>query len=368
MSTTPVAPKQLLLVATRQIGDVLLATPLLRSIKQAWPQATIDVLVYAGKGGMLSGNPDCSNLIEIKERPSFTDNWQLAKRIFRRYDISVTVQTSDRGHLYAWIGGKKRFGLVPEKGGGWKRWSCHGYVPLDDEWTHTVIQNLKLAELMGIPAISEVVPTFIAGITTPTAIPVCLPSGPYAVIHPFPMWHYKRWTTPGWHSLISALRLRGLGVVITGGKNTEETAYCQELAAAFPQGVVDTSGQLSFAQVSQVIQGATLFVGPDTSVTHLAAACGTPTVALYGPTNPIKWGPWPSDRTFEEGNPYTKIGRPWQSVGNVLLLQGAGDCVPCHKEGCDRHRLSRSDCMETLKPDQVLMAVDSILISTSGRP
>jgi heptosyltransferase-3 len=92
-------------------------------------------------------------------------------------------------------------------------------------------------------------------------------------------------------------------------------------------------------------------------MTHVAAALGVPTVALYGPTNCVKWGPWP--RGHDAGaNPWRRLGT--QRCGNVMLLQGAGACVPCHLEGCDRHIDSYSDCLQQLPAAKVIAAIESI--------
>ena len=101
--------------------------------------------------------------------------------------------------------------------------------------------------------------------------------------------------------------------------------------------------------------------GPDTSVTHLAAATGTPTVALYGPTDPRLWGPWPAGG----------LGEPWaaaatiQNRGNVWLVQNPPSCpwsiLPCQQEGCERHLDSYSRCLDELTVSQVLSAVDGAL-------
>ena len=63
MTATVADPQRILLIATRQVGDVLLVTPLLKSLRRAYPAAVIDALVYTNKGGMLEGNPDCNNFI-----------------------------------------------------------------------------------------------------------------------------------------------------------------------------------------------------------------------------------------------------------------------------------------------------------------
>lgn len=93
-------------------------------------------------------------------------------------------------------------------------------------------------------------------------------------------------------------------------------------------------------------------------MTHIAAATGTPTIALFGPSNPVKWGPWPHDwKSFE--SPWQRRGSARQ--GKVFLLQGPGECAPCLLEGCDRHLDSRSDCLDALPLEQVTQAAEKML-------
>ena len=130
-------------------------------------------------------------------------------------------------------------------------------------------------------------------------------------------------------------------------------------------GVTDLSGKLSLAELAELIRGARLYVGPDTSVTHIAAACGTPTVALFGPSNPVKWGPWPIGAA-DDPSPWRMLGQPWQRKGNVALLQGVqpadlGHCLPCRLEGCERHLGSESRCLTEMPADPVIAAARELL-------
>jgi heptosyltransferase-3 len=92
-------------------------------------------------------------------------------------------------------------------------------------------------------------------------------------------------------------------------------------------------------------------------VTHLAAATGAPTVALYGPTDPRLWGPWPAQGLDV---PWTASGTI-QNRGNVWLVQNPQPCLPCQLEGCERHIDSYSRCLDELSVGQVLMAADAAL-------
>ena len=105
-----------------------------------------------------------------------------------------------------------------------------------------------------------------------------------------------------------------------------------------------------------MVSRAVIYVGPDTVLTHIAAAVDAPTIALYGPSNPVKWGPWPKSCVR---NPWKRIGS--QSKGNVILLQGKGACVPCLLEVCDRHIESFSDCLQELPSRKIITAAESLL-------
>jgi heptosyltransferase-3 len=80
---------RVLVVILRRLGDVLLTTPLIRSVKRAYPQASIDALVFTGTEGILAGNPDLAEIITVPQRSSFLDTLSLIARLFRRYDLAL---------------------------------------------------------------------------------------------------------------------------------------------------------------------------------------------------------------------------------------------------------------------------------------
>ncbi len=180
-----------------------------------------------------------------------------------------------------------------------------------------------------------------------------MPAQAYAVIHAAPMFTYKRWTLEGWRNLAAALRQRGFGIVVTGASADRD--YLDTLWR--DSEVVRLDGRLEWPDLSALIADARVYVGPDTAITHLAAAGGTPTVALYGPTDPRLWGPWPRGG----------LDRPWaaagtiQRRGNVWLVQNPLPCLPCQLEGCERKLDSFSQCLDELAVGRVLAAVDQAL-------
>jgi heptosyltransferase-3 len=343
----PNAPR-VLVVALRRLGDVLLTTPLIRSIKRAYPSASIEALVFAGTEGILAGNPDLSAVITIPQRPRAGETLALMLRYAKRYDLALSTQTGDRPTALAAIAGRQSAGSLEADGfaAAIKHFVLsRSYVR--EPGQHRVLEILRLADVLGIPAQAEIVCP--AGAQRPALAP----SAPYAVVHAAPMFTYKRWTADGWRNLAIALRHRGLVTVVTGA--AADRSYLDDIWR--DSDVERLDDKLEWPELSAVIAGARVYVGPDTAITHLAAATGTPTVALYGPTDPRLWGPWPIGGLDQ---PWLAAGRI-QRRGNVWLVQNPLPCLPCQLEGCDRRLDSHSQCLDELSADQVMAAVDQAL-------
>jgi heptosyltransferase-3 len=351
------APRRILVVVTLRIGDVLLSTPVIRSLRLAWPQAEIDVLVFEHTEGVLLRNPDIHRVITVPERPGFWAHLRLISGLFRRYDLALTTLMGDRATLYAWLAGKTRIGM--QDGSKKQRWKQHllsRWAVYDHVDTHTLLTNLGLVDLLGIKRSHEVVVAWnpsdensVAG-----ALPFDIGAETFAVLHLSPKFSYKMWQQEGWIELARWLEENGTRCVLTGSSAPDELAYVGQIFRSMPSGTVNMAGKLSLAESAFLISRAKYYVGPDTALTHMAAALGTPTVALFGPSNPVTWGPWPKGYE-QDRNPYRMKGT--QRVNNVVLLQGEGDCVPCILEGCDRHTASLSACLQNLPVASVIAAI-----------
>jgi heptosyltransferase III len=350
-------PRSVLIVVTRRIGDVLLATPLMRSVKQAWPDAALDVLVFEGTQGVIAANPDVRHVLTVPQRPGAFAHFAFIGRLFRRYDIALSTLHGDRPTLYAYLAGRWRAGLLNATGRErWKRPLLHRWIPFDDLNTHTVLMNLALAAPLGIEPRPEVAVSWRP--EDAAAVDERLgkeSTAPIAVLHTYPRFNYKMWHRAGWIEVAHWLAARGHRIVLSGGGDPAETAYVADIARGMPSQTENFAGRLSLSETGYLLSRAAVFVGPDTAATHMAAALGVPTIALYGPTNCVKWGPWPARRNGS-ANPWRRLGT--QHVGNVVMVQAAGACVPCHLEGCDRRVDSYSDCLLGLPAPTVIAAIE----------
>ncbi len=343
----PARPR-ILVVSLRRLGDVLLTTPLIRSLRAAWPDAWIDALVFADTAGILEGNPDLNGVVAMPAHSGGAREFSLAARLWRKYDLAISTQTGDRPTFFAVAAGRVRIAPVDQTlNGRLKRAWLQRSVPFAGR-THRVEQILRLADAMGIARVPQLVaprPRAFAG----------MPAGDYAVIHAAPMFRYKQWTMEGWRAVAAALAARGLGVIATGGPAEAERRYLDEVWAGVD--VTRLDGGLDWPQLAGLLSNARVYVGPDTSVTHLAAAAGCATVAIYGPTDPRLWGPWPAGGLESAWDAAGSL----QHRGNVWLVQNPLPCMPCQLEGCERGLDSDSACLDGLVPQQVIAAADQAL-------
>jgi len=375
-------PKKVLFIATRQIGDVLVTTPLISKARELWPDAEFHFLGYRGKLEMLSGNPDITEIIETSDRPSFAEYLSLFNKLFQRYDLAIVTQPSDRAYLYGLVSAFRRVGVLgghpqgkdaedkskrskSEKQNAWKKLICMHTVNVDYFKQHVIAEKLRLlevffrnpADLFNKPI--SVTPPDGEVLTPAIASEIQLP---YVVVHPGPLTAYKRWPLAHWQHLITDLVNKGFQVILSASPAKQDVQLNHDIISLLDDEtaarVMNTAGKLSIPQAGSLLRGASLYIGVDTSITHLAAACNIPTIALFGATPPTNFGPWPNGFIGEQ--PYLLQART-QTVGNVTILQGPGECVPCRKAGCLDRADSYSECLDLLEPAQVITAVEKIL-------
>ena len=374
-------PKRVLFIATRQIGDVLVTTPLIDQARQLWPSAEFHFLGYQGKLDMIKGNPHIDQIIETSDRPRLQEYLSLLKRLFLRYDLAVVTQPSDRAYFYGLLFAFHRVGVLgghpqgekskaaekAKRQNAWKKWISLHNIDVDYFSQHVITEKLRLLEafckkpsdlflnpINVTPPTGQAIPPVIAGQLTQ----------PYIVIHPGPLTAYKRWPLAHWQQLITHLVKMGYQIVLSASSANQDVQLNRDIVSLLEPEiatkVIDAAGQLTIPQAGSLLRGATLYIGVDTSITHLAAACNTPTIALFGATPPTNFGPWPNG--FVGQQPYQLRARN-QTVGDITILQGPGECVPCRKAGCLDRADSYSECLDFLEPAQVIAAAEKVLTS-----
>jgi len=308
---------------------------------------------------VISANRDIDRIVTIPERPGLLQHIVFIGKLFRRYDLALSLLPGDRPTLYAFLAGRKRVGLQQAaRKAQWKLALLNQWVPYEVTNSHTVLTYLALLRPLAVTPVTEVTPAWRAADAQQAARALSSLNGEtYIVLHLYPRFNYKMWQDAGWLTLARWIVKRGMRVVFTGSNDATERHYVQSIASRI-EGALDLSGQLTLNECAYVLTRAAAYVGPDTALTHMAAALGVPTLALYGPTDPVRWGPWPRGHAAMT-NPWRRLGN--QRAGNVTLLQGAGACVPCGLEGCRREISSFSNCLQSLRAENVIAALEAHL-------
>lgn len=353
-------PESILIVCIRLIGDVILTTPLVGLLKEAYPDAAIDILVRKGTGEFLEKDPRVRRVLYSEKggRGYF-------RQIFLRYDLAINMNASDRGNLAVLFAGRRQRVGFYQGGAFWKDVWKRAFLTHALEFPENipVARYCELvAQSLEIPVGSLTVKVFWDEADEARVVDLlrrrnC--NGPFFVVHPFARWIYKYWKFDRFAAVSDAITDRyGLQPVWTSSPSAEEKALLADTARLCRNRPVLLSGELTLNQMTCLLRRATFYLGLDTAVTHLAASTGVPMVALYGPTFTSRWFPWHNAGDPGQSCPET---RGVLRRGNIVVLQKDMDCVPCGKAGCDDSGEFESPCLIEIGIDEVLTAVDLLL-------
>ncbi len=369
MKNSIMPPRTILIANLRLIGDVILTTPLIGILHAAYPEAAIDLLVNVKTGEFLEKDPRVrqviySEAIDVDRNEKTQGGKGYIGRIMRRYDMAISLSASDRSNIAVLLAGRQvRVGFyLPVSGlkSLWQRLFFTHPLPFSQE-RHVVRLCQEVAEALGIPVQRLDVRIFWdeadALKVTDTLQKNGVTNG-FFVIHPFARWRYKFWDMERFVALSD--RLAGeyqLQPVWTSSPHPDEVAQLQESVAACRVPPVTIAGGFTLNQMASLLARATLYVGLDTAISHLAATTGIPMVALFGPTPATRWGPWDNQTALED---VYLAGKGRRRSGNIVLLQSERDCVPCGKMGCvDKYH--DSECLQAITLAEVLEGVAELL-------
>ncbi|MCX5892076.1 MAG: putative lipopolysaccharide heptosyltransferase III [Deltaproteobacteria bacterium] len=335
--------KRVLVIKLKQPGDVLVSTPVIAALKEAWPNCHLTYLVPKGTEDMVSGHPGLDALIVVDRRG---ETWRQSLNFVcglrrRHFDLVLELSGGDRGAIYSRLSGaRERLGFEHLRMPFWQRRVCFTrLLPRPPVKTHLVDQNLAAVRALGIeprkPRLRFFWDQAVEERTQQLLTSHGLAPGGFVVMHPGAGWRFKCWTPQGYARIIEALHHDWrLPVILTGTKAAHE----QELLAAIRKDCrvkpINLAGRLSLKELGALIAQARFFFGMDSAPMHLAAAVATPAVALFGPSGVFNWGPW------GEGH---------------LVIQKDWPCVPCGRDGCEGSKISR--CLMEIEPEEVLQAL-----------
>ncbi len=334
-----------LIVKMSALGDVVQSLPVAVAIKSQLPGARVDWIVERPSAPLLVGHPALDRVLVSPRHEMFGENGKLISPVRRfirelrqvRYDVVLDLHQLMKSAIFValsrgackvgWRGGKEPLAA----------WPLSERLPPYDIERHALDRYLDILEPLGLmrPArpdygLAPRAPAREAARRLEERIPG---KGPLVLLHPVAKWESKLWPPSHWVELARGLLERGVRLALTGA--AEDRKVTASIARACGEGVLDLAGHTELPQLAALITRARIMVCTDTGVMHLAAALGTPVVALFGPTAPWRTGPY--------------------GPGHTVLRLGLA-CSPCFQRQCAKPR-----CLEELGPGMVLEAAVSAL-------
>jgi len=348
--------RRVLVVKLRHHGDVLLTSPVFQVLKNHYPHLELDALVYKDTEEMLSLHPSIDQLHTIDRRwktlglsVQLTEELRLLNRLKRRnYDLLIHLTEHQRGLII------KQYCRIPiavsasyprRNNALWHRTFKYQHPVFPMGKRHRVEQHLDALRRVGIqPTGSERQLVLEVGIDARKKVDSIMAregvgAGSYVHIHPTSRWLFKTWDYEKVAQVIDGLAEEGKKVVLTSSPDKQELIMIDAILAKVKSEPINLCGKLTLKELAGVIESANVFFGMDSMPMHMAAALNTPVVALFGPSDPVEWGPW------------------W--VKKIILTSDLFPCRPCGIDGCGGGK--RSECLSELTVEQVLVALEKVL-------
>jgi heptosyltransferase-2 len=337
---------RVLVVQTAYVGDVVLTTPLLAELRRLRPRATIDVLTTAAGAEVLDGHPVVRDRLVVAKRggPWIASLARWARELpRRRYDAVVAAHRSVRTGMLVWLtGAGLRVGFAGAAGA----WAYTARVRRAPD-RHAGRRYLELAvPFGGDPDRADALPRLHPAATAIDRVERLLAEHglgrgePIAAVVPGSIWPTKRWPADGYAAIVARLADRGPAPVLVGAPGEE--ALCDEIARESGRRVPVLAGRTSAADLVALAARAVILVGNDSGAAHVAAAVGTPVVAVFGPTS--------------AGAGLAPLGPDVRIVEHPSLA-----CRPCGRHGALRCPLGHLRCMREIRPDDVWAALSDLL-------
>jgi heptosyltransferase-1 len=339
-STTSGGAPRILIIRLSALGDVVMASGLIPSVRARWPDAHLAWLTEPAALPLLKHNPRLDEVL-VLPRAHWTSLWRerrwrelaVSVKAFRTmlrarsYDLVLDAQGLLKSALCAWFtNAPRRIGLAAREGG---RWLVHERPMPDSQDRHLIGSEYRyLARYLGVPPAAFRLDLAVGEtprLAAHAALDAAGVTGPYAALCPFTTRPQKHWFEDRWSELAQRLSAQGLMPVVLGG--LADAAAAGRIAGCAPA-VVNLVGRLALDESVAVIGGAGLLVGVDTGLTHVGTALGIPTVALFGSTRP-----------------YLDAGGP-----GTCVMYDALPCSPCRRRPTCHGRF---DCMRQLSVDRV---------------
>lgn len=339
--------RNILVIKLRYIGDVLLATPVLRTLREQFPEARLTMMVNSGTEEILRRNPDLDEVLVVR-RGGPGEQLKLIQEIrLRHFDSVLDLTDGDRSAVLSRLSGAPvRIGFNEER-----RWRGLLYTSVVREppgVVHRLERDLEALRGLGIEpkvslpvlrtsredeeAATRLLENLGVAVTTEGS------RRPLVLLQPGARYWFKAWPVDRFAELADRLADLCECRILVGGdaRDREVSETIRSRARCSP---VVLAGKTTLLQLAAILKRCALFVGNDNGPMHMAAALGLPVVALFGPSDPAVWGP---------------------RGGQAEVLYKGLDCRRCFHPTCTR---GEESCVKLISVDEVFAAARKVLSS-----
>jgi heptosyltransferase I len=334
---------KILILKPSSLGDVIQAPPVLRLLKLHFPASRIFWWLDSALAPLLEEDPDLAGIVRFeRKRWGKPQHWPEMLRSVRwlraqKFDLVIDLQCLLRSGAFAWLAnGKFLIGLDEVREG------ARGFydiaVPRESFHTHAVDWYLSVLPRLDVPAHKNFnwLPER-AEISAAVKSKWKTGGANWIVLQPGARWENKRWPVNYFSELVRLLAEKSSDTRFAILGSGEDKPLGEIIARAAPERCLNLCGATSLPEMIEWVRLCELMVTNDTGPMHAAAALGKPLVALFGPTEPRRTG-------------------PYGQLENVLRIELP--CSPCLKSYCTYEK--PNECLKAISPATVFQRTSEL--------
>jgi heptosyltransferase-1 len=324
----------ILLIKPSSLGDIVHALPTAAALRRRFRSASLTWLVKREWADVLAGNPSIDRVLSVDLSLS---GWLQAVHAVRagKFDLVVDLQGLFRSAILGWLSrAPVRVGFANGREG--SSWFYTDRVSIPEPTMHAVERYLLIARALGVASQQIDRSEFPLAVDSAVDKRLCQwlistgisPGTALVALNAGARWFTKQWSPESFAQVADRLQKEGIRVVVIG--DTAENHPGRAVVGYMKTSPIDLVGKTSLKELIALLKRVRLLITNDSGPMHLAAALGTPVVALFGPTDPSRTGPY--------------------GPGHLILRSGI-PCSPCLSRRCANPRML--ECLTSISPEEV---------------
>ena len=349
--------KKILIIIQRSNGDVFLSLSLIKALYKFYNSPLIDLLINDDTYQTANLLPHINFIHKFSYITKTNNKWTQEKnlffKLFRKYDLSINLTSSDRSVIYSIIASKKSISVIEKdnRKSWWKKIFLSKFYFYDNN-IHILVQNLTPLSFLAIEHDYVQNPINISSQILKNIRARLKKQGikDFIIFHPSAQYQYKVLPKQLRNELLSSLSKLNVPIIITGGKDKIDMTIKQEIPLL--DNVYNFIGETTLEEYFALSKLSICYVGMDTLNMHIAASQNKPIFAVFGPTKLSMWSPW--SNTLQSA---AFDNKPTQTYDNITLFQSSAPCNVCGSIGCGSNH-GKNEFSYIIKPEDIFNKVE----------